>query len=65
MSRGNAGAAAAMERSESEGDPTDEECGFSGSSSEDEGDEGQGVSESVLSPPPWGHGGWWALPGIN
>lgn len=52
MSRGNAGAAEAMERSESEGDSTDEECGFSGSSSEDEGDEGQGVSESVLSPPP-------------
>lgn len=51
MSRGNEGAAGAMERSGSHGGSTDEECGFSGSSSEeeDEGDEGQAVSESVLS----------------
>ncbi|RMC11788.1 hypothetical protein DUI87_11914 [Hirundo rustica rustica] len=34
-----------MERLESEGDSTDKECSFSGSSSEEEGDEGQGVSE--------------------
>lgn len=65
VSRGNAGAAGAMERSDSEGDSTDKECSFSGSSSEEEGDEGQGVSESVLSSPPQGHGGWWALLGFN
>lgn len=65
LSGGNAGAAGAMERWESEGDSTDQECSFSGSSSEEEGDEGQGVTESVLTPRLWGRGRWWALPGIN
>lgn len=59
---GNAGAAGAME---SKGDSTDKDCSFWGSSSEEEGEEGQEVSESVLSSPPWGHRGWWALPGMN
>lgn len=59
---GNAGAAGAME---SEDDSMDKECSFLGSSSEEEGEEGQEVSESVLSSPPWGHRGWWALPGIH